>query len=166
MEKTRKKTIARIFIILPYLLVLYILQGTVLPHVRFFGMKPLILPLAVVGTALFDGKESGGTMGLFIGMLCDLSFNQPTVLYTLTLTAMGLIIGYLSDTVLITGFPTYLIVSAVSLLFFSFVQMFSLLFFMGQPFVALFDTAWRQTASSLILSLPMYYITRYISRVI
>lgn len=105
-------------------------------------------------------------MGIICGILCDLSFNEPAILFTLVLTFTGLVIGYLSDTVLITGFPSYLILSFICLVIFSFIQMFSPLFFMGQPFMSLFDTAWRQTAASLILTIPMYYITRFISRVI
>ena len=102
----RRKFIVSLLLHVPFLLILYVLQATVFTSLPLFGVKPLILPVAVVGVALFEGSTKGGVFGLFAGMLCDLSFNQPTVQFTLMLTVLGILAGLVCDTVLARGFPS------------------------------------------------------------
>lgn len=165
MRKINKKTLAKILIVVPFLLVLYILQSMVFTHITLWGVKPLLLPLAVAGVALFDGAFAGGIFGIFAGVLCDMSFNQPTIAFTLVLTFLGIGIGFIADTLLVRGFPSYLLISFFTLLVCSLIQMFPLMFFYGVPFGPLFYTATRQVIYSLIFTIPMYYLTRFVSRV-
>lgn len=152
-----------ILIFLPYLLVLYILQASVCPHISLFGAKPLIIPLAVVGAALFGGRDMGALMGMLMGILLDLSFNNPPIVFMLTLTAAGLVIGYLIEKIIVRGFPSFFILSILTLALCSFVELFAPLFFNGQPAHALFDTAWRQIASSAVFTIPLYYLSRFVA---
>lgn len=160
----KHKHVFNILILLPYLLVLYILQSAVCPRISLFGAKPLIIPLAVVGAALFEGRDAGALMGLIMGLLMDLSFNNPPIVFMLTLTAVGLVTGYLIEKVIVKGFPSYLILSLVALAICSFTELFGPLFFNGQSANALFDTAWRQIASSMIFTIPIYYLSRFVAR--
>lgn len=164
MQKNSKKIIVRVLVILPYLLFLYILQGMVFPRLPVFGSVPLLLPMAVVGIAIYGGRISGGAFGLLAGMLCDLSFNQPTIQFTLILTFLGLFIGYLSDTVIVTGFPSYIVCSLGVLLVSGFFQAFRPLFFESAPFRPLLSIGLRQTVVSLLFVIPMYYLNRFVSR--
>lgn len=166
MHKINKQLIAKAFIVVPFLLILYILQGMVFTHVTLWGVKPLLLPLAVAGISLFDGAFAGGVFGIFAGMLCDMSFNQPTIAFTLILTFLGIFMGLAAETVLVHGFPSYLLLSACALFICSLMQMFPLMFFHGVQFLPLFDTALRQIFYSLIFTVPMYYLTRFVGRVI
>lgn len=164
MTTRRRKFIVSLLLHAPYLLLLYILQATFFTSLTLFGVKPLILPVAVVGVALFEGPAKGGAFGLFAGMLCDLAFNQPTVQFTLIFTLLGILVGFVCDTVMARGFPSYLAITAVSLVVVSFLQMFGLLFFRDAQFLPLFDTAIRQTLYSLLFAIPLYYCARAISR--
>lgn len=166
MRKLGKKAVARVLIVVPFLLILYILQGMVFTHMPLWGVKPLLLPLAVAGVALFDGAFVGGIFGIFAGMLCDMSFNQPTIAFTLILTFLGIWLGFLAETLLVRGFPSYLFLSFSTLLICSLGQMFPLMFMHGVPFGPLFDTAIRQILYSLVFAIPMYYLTRFVSRVL
>lgn len=165
MHKINRKVFAKIFIVVPFLLILYILQGMIFTHITLWGVKPLLLPLAVAGVALFDGAFAGGVFGIFAGMLCDMSFNEPTIAFTLILTFLGICMGFASETVLIHGFPSYLLLSFCALFVCSLTQMFPLMFFRGVPFISLFDIALRQIIYSLIFTVPMYYLTRFVGRV-
>lgn len=166
MTKRKNKFIIKFLVYLPYLLLLYLLQSTVFTRLTIFGVKPLILPLAVVGTALFKGKVTGGVFGIFAGMLMDLSYNQPTVQFTLILTVTGILFGVLSDTVLVQGYPSYLLCSALQLLICSALQVLSFVVLSGAPLNSLIGTALTQSLVSLIFTVPLYYVTAFLNRVI
>lgn len=165
MTRTKHRTLVKILILTPYLILLYLLQATVFTRLTVFGAKPLLLPLAVAGVALFGGKAEGGVFGLFAGMLMDMACNQPTVQFTLLLTLTGLLVGFLSDTALVHGFPSFLICGALELLVCSAVQVFVLMVLRGAPFSVVAGIALRQCLSSLLFVIPFYYISRFLGRV-
>ncbi len=160
----KHKPVFRILIILPYLIALYILQSTVCPHLRLFGAKPLIIPLAAVGWALFGGRDEGAVMGLVMGILMDLSFNRAPILFTVTLTLVGLVSGYLIERVIVRGFPSYLAMSAAALLICALAETARPLLLGGQQFAPMAFMALRQLASSLLFAIPFYYLSRFMAR--
>ena len=165
MRKAKYKKIWNVLLYIPLLLLAYILQGMVFSMLPIFGAKPLIIPLAVVGIALFGGYFRGGVFGLFAGILCDLSFNQPPIQFTVFLTIVGLLIGLAADMVLAKGFPTYFLCCLLTLLLSAFVQSFSLLFYYNCGFMTCLTTALIQAGYSLLFSLPVYLLSRSVSRV-
>lgn len=167
MQKRKKSKIpVRLLIMTPYLLVLYVLQAMVFPRFPVMGAKPLLLPIAVAGTALFGGHVAGGAMGLAAGMLCDLSFNQPTYQFTVVLTLAGLLVGVLSDTVLVQGFPSYLMCAVGMLVVCAVFQVFPMMFFHGAAFAPLLRVALAQTLYSLVFAIPLYYLARFVNRAV
>ncbi len=166
MENTKRRAAVKILILGPYLILLYILQSTVFTHIELFGAKPMLLPIAAAGMALFGGRIQGGVFGLFAGMLTDLSCNQPTVEFTLILTFSGLLIGVLSDTALVQGFPSFLLTAAAELAVCSAFQVVIPVVLRNAPPAVLAGIALRQCGSSLVFAIPFYYISRFLSRVI
>ncbi len=165
MSEGKRRAAVKIFILGPYLVLLYLLQATVFPRVLLFGAKPMILPLAAVGVALFGGCVEGGVFGLFAGMLMDLACNQPTVEFTLLLTFTGLLLGTLSDTALVQGFPSFLLSAVAELVLCSAFQVLILAVLRGAPPMLLLGAALRQCLSSLVFAIPFYYISRFLSRI-
>lgn len=161
MSKAQSKTLIKVFLHLCLLILAYILQALLFTHLPLFGVKPLIIPLFVAGAALLEGAVPGGTFGLFAGILCDVSFNQPAIQFTLLLTAVGLIVGMLSETVIACSLPSYLLCSLGVLLLSGLVQMFGLLFFGGASFVALLGVLLLQTLYSMFFTVPVYYLIQY-----
>ena len=51
-----------------YLLLFYLLQTALFPRLAIGGIKPLILPVAVVGIALYEGSVPGALAGLAAGV--------------------------------------------------------------------------------------------------
>jgi len=146
------------------LIVVYVFQGVILPFMRLGGLVPLLLPIACTGTALYEGRDTGGVVGLFAGILCDVSFNQPVGVFTVFLTLTGLIVGTLADTVILRGFVTYYISCAVVLVISSFVQMFPLIVLSRLPVQIMIGTAIQQTIYSLFLALPIWFFIRALGR--
>ncbi len=154
----------RMLVTVMYLIFAYILQSMVLTRLTIFGVKPLILPLVVAGMALFGGHAFGCTVGLMAGILCDISFNQPTVEFTLIFTLIGLLLGIMSDTVLVQGFPSYLLCSALALSASALCQVIPMLMLYDDAAKPLFTTAVYQTVYSMLYSVPFYYFSRFAAR--
>lgn len=143
----------------------YILQGMVFTHITVLGTKPLLLPIAVVCIGQFEGSERGALLGIVAGVFCDLSFNQPTVEFTLVLTAAGFLSGALFERYLDKGFPSCIVLSALVLLISAFTQIFPLLIYQNVPLIGLLKTAFIQTVYSLLFVLPFYHLCRLIDRI-
>lgn len=164
MSDVNKNLIFRILIHAVVLALLYVLQTMVLSRFRLFGVVPLILPLAVVGVALFEGPNWGGWVGLAAGMLSDVALSNHTVLFTILLTGLGLGVGLLSAYLLSRGFPSYFLCSGAALLVIAFFQMFPLLIFFRQSPLALLQVAGLQTLYSMLFAVPLYYLARTVGR--
>lgn len=147
-----------------FIVVMYILQSMVFTYLPINGIFPVLLPVAVAGIATFEGSSRGGGYGLLAGMLCDISFNQPVIVMTVILTLAGIFVGFLSETIMARGFPTYFISCLGTLLLTSFVSMFSLLFFSGVDIGALMRIGLMQTLYSMLFTFPVYFVVRALGR--
>ncbi len=165
MLRRKNSAPVKALILAPYLLILYILQSTLFTHIELLGVKPLLLPVAAAGISLFCGRVEGGVFGLFAGILMDLSYNQLTVQFTLLLTFLGVLLGLLSDTVLVQGFPSFLLSCVLELALISVYQVLSAAVLHSAPMAAAAGVGLRQTAYSLLFSLPVYYFSRFYCRV-
>jgi cell shape-determining protein MreD len=140
-----------------FIVAVFVVQGLALPFVTVLPSIPLILPLAAVDTAMFEGGFRGAATGLLTGALCDVAMNRPIALFAVLLTLVCLIVGVLSETVVARGFAPYFLVCAGTLLVCALAQMFTLLFFDGVPSGELFAEAVSQTAVSLPFTAPVYF---------
>ena len=152
------------------LIAVYILQGVIFPFIRINGLVPLMLPIASTGIALYEGRYTGGIAGLFAGILCDISFNQPVGVFTVFLTLSGLLIGTLADTVILRGFVTYYICCAAVLVVSAFVQMYPMIMAFATdpdnsiPLQAVISTTIQQTIYSLILAFPIWFFVQALGK--
>jgi len=158
----KKALFISIFLHTLLLMLVYVFQGVIFPFMRLGGLVPLLLPVTATGIALYEGRDTGGVVGLFAGILCDVSFNRPAGTFTVLLTLTGLIIGTLADTVILRGFVTYYISCAVVLVISAFVQVFPIVAFSDPaiPLHELLPIAIQQTAYSLILAFPIWFFVR------
>jgi len=145
------------------LIIVYILQHYVFSRIPVWDVKPLILPVAVIGVGFFGGAVWGGVFGIFAGILCDIAY-VTTPLFSLVLPLMGLASGLLSEYALLRSLLSYLITSLLGLLFISFLQMFPFLFFRDVGLLFLLKVAGLQTAYSLLFVFPLYLPVRRLSR--
>ena len=156
----RRRLFTDILLHAALILTVYVFQALVFPHITALRLAPLLLPLATVGTAVFEGRMRGGIFGVFAGIFCDVAFTQPVASMTVLLMLAGLIIGFLSETIIARGFPAYFVCGLLVLVVSSFVQMFSLLFFQGIPATVLLPTAGYEILFSMIFSVPLYFVSR------
>ena len=147
------------------LFALYILQSLVFPHFRILGAAPMLLPLAVVGVSMFEGASRRGGFALCAGILCDISFNQPTIMFTVILTVIGIIVGFLAETVLAHGFLSFLALCAAVLVVLVSVQMSPLFFFSNTARRVLLEAAGLQILYSLVFVPILYFPVRGLGKI-
>jgi rod shape-determining protein MreD len=160
----RKALIITILLHALLLMAIYIFQGMVFPYLRIAGLAPLLLPVVSTGIAIYEGRFAGGINGIFAGILCDISFNEPVGVFTVVLTFTGLLIGTLADTVIMRGFVTFFLSSAAVLVIAAVIQMFPLVFFEGVPPQQLMPTALWQTVYSLAFTFPIWFFVRALGK--
>ncbi len=142
------------------MLLCYFLQSAVFSRLHIFGASPLLLPLAAVGAGLLGSPGWGGAFGLLCGILCDAALGGGSLLFTVALTAMGFLSGFLGEFILARGFPSYLLLSLGTLLIAAFLQMFRLLVFMHARPWDLIRMGLLQTLASALFILPLYFCVR------
>lgn len=102
----------------------FVLQFSVAPQFKLFGVQPdLILVVAIV-VAVQDGPVAGAVVGFFGGMLQDIASPQVMGVSALTKALAAFVAGMLKDL-----FMTYTILLPVALVFF--LSFFELLMHQG-----------------------------------
>ncbi len=71
---TRKNYMTKWLFYFLALLPVWFLEAAVLRHMPFFGVFPMLLPLAAVAVAVLEGSVSGAGFGLAVGVLCDAAY--------------------------------------------------------------------------------------------
>jgi rod shape-determining protein MreD len=79
--------------LLPILLVAVILQSIALPGAIFFGVRPDLVLIIVVGWAILRGWEDGLVIGLIGGFMTDLTSATPFAINLVRLGVVGLAAG-------------------------------------------------------------------------
>ena len=67
---------------------------------------PTVLPLVAAAAGLLGSSGWGGAFGLLCGILCDAALGGGGLLFTVALTVMGFLCGFLGDFILARGFPS------------------------------------------------------------
>jgi len=165
MLNVRHRRAVKVLLYAITLIIIYLLQTFVFAEIRLLCVKPLLIPLAVVGVAIFEGSMAGGVFGIFAGMLFDISYSQPLIEYTILFTLLGIVIGLLSDYVLSRRFPSYLLCCVIVLIIIAAVQVLGMALFSDAEMSDLIDVAWKQTVYSIIFILPLYFPVKAIGRI-
>jgi len=163
MRKTKLLNIGKILLHGAALLIVYVLQAAMFPRLAILGVKPLLLPVIVVCIAMHEGPVRGALVGLAAGILCDVSLNEPAVLFTLLLTGVGLGAGYLAETFLVRGFLSCLLTVLAALLLCTAVQMLQIMVAGGIHISRVWAPGLVQVLYSLLFVIPMYLLSKLIN---
>ena len=165
MRKINWKTAISVLAYAALIIVLYFLQGVVFARLPLFGAKPVLLLPAVVCVAMHGGTVRGGAFGIFAGVMCDVTFEQPAMMCTMLFVIIGVLAGMLAEGVLMRSFPAYVLMSAGALVIMGAVQMFPLLVYDGVGFMPLFFMMLKQLLSTMVFVIPVYYLCRLAAKV-
>ncbi len=139
------------------LILLFIVQDLLLSHIRLFGVRPMLIPAAIVAIALFDGGVWGGSMGLLAGYFMDMGYAENLILFTVLLPALGFFAGVLGKYLFHRGFLSYLLLFIAAMAVITFCQMFRFLFFTDTTAWPVWRTGILQVLWSIPWAVPVYF---------
>ena len=122
---TKKLRLALIYVMV--LILVQFMQDTVLARFAILGVKTMFVPAAITAVGFHEGGWRGGLYGLLAGVLCDMTYSENTVLFTVLFPALGFASGLAADFMLNRSYLAYLFAAAVSLLATGCVQMMQVL---------------------------------------
>lgn len=111
---TKKLRLA--FIYIAFMILIQFMQDTVLARFAVLGVKTLFVPAAITAVGFHEGGFRGGLYGLLAGFLCDMTYAENTVLFTLLFPALGFVSGMAADFALNRSYMAYLVAAFVCLL--------------------------------------------------
>lgn len=145
------------------LAIVFIVQDLLVARIPLWGVRPMLIPAAVVAIGLFEGGLWGGFVGLAAGYFMDLGYIENTVLFTILLTVIGFFSGVLGKYLLHKGFLSYMTLVLAAMILVTLIQMFSFLFFTDTNAWAVWRTGLVQILWSLPWAVPLYFPCRSIA---
>lgn len=145
------------------LVVVFIVQDLLAARIPLWGVRPMLIPAAVVAIGLFEGGSWGGFIGLAAGYFFDFGYIEQTVLFTIFLTVIGFFSGALGKYLLYKGFVSYMALVLAAMILITAAQMFSFLFFTDTNAWAVWRTGIVQILWSLPWAVPIYFPCRNIA---
>ena len=76
-----------------YIVLLLVLQTTLLKYIAIYGIKPNLIIVFIIVTALVRGNVEGGTVGFFSGLAMDMLFGTVLGFYALFGLFLGIAAG-------------------------------------------------------------------------
>jgi rod shape-determining protein MreD len=155
-----------IYLVVPLLLAVAILQTSVVPHLAVWGVFPDLPLLIVVNWSLVRGAREGIVWGFVAGVSIDLLSGAPFGAATFSLMLVGLLASLASATVVrvqsvLPPVTVFLVTLVYDLVFLSVVQV------AGQPVdwgASLLRIALPSAALNAILTPPFFWIARTLDR--
>lgn len=160
---TKKLRLALIY--LAFLILVQFMQDTVLARFAVFGVKTLFVPAAVTAVGFHEGGFRGGLYGLLAGVLCDMTYSENTVLFTMLFPALGFASGLAADFMMNRSYLAYLFAAAACLLVTGCVQMIRVLLIQpGAIFYCLMIVVGQMLVSMPIAALLYFPVEQIASR--
>ena len=146
------------------LVALFVVQDLFAAQLPIFGVKPMLIPAAVIAIGLMEGGMWGGMIGLVAGYFGDMGCTEQLVLFTILFPVVGFFSGVLGKYMLHKGFVSYMVLTLLTLAVVAMCQMSRFLFFVGTLDTrAVWRTGLIQTAYSLVWAVPIYFPCKIIS---
>lgn len=142
----------------------WVLDAFVLNRLTFFGVIPLLLPLAVVSVAVLEGAYAGAGFGLAVGLLWELSYPGGFGGLVFGMTLAGTATGAVAQYALNQNFLSCLICSAGVLGALDGMQLIRALFIRLDTLDVLLRVAVPEVLLSLCWTPLVYFIFHVIHR--
>lgn len=139
-------------------LLLFFLERCVFSRLPIAGVVPMLIPLAVVMVAAFEGSGAGAVFGMVAGAVCVISFPRTSLWLILVFTCIGLLCGITTQYAISRSFSGCLFCAAVTLILTDFLRVVYLALFRNASLLPLLKIAVPEILYSLVLALPVYLL--------
>ena len=158
---TKKLRLALIYI--AFCILVQFLQDTVLARFAVLGVKTLFVPAAITAVGFHEGGFRGGLYGLLAGLLCDMTYAENTVLFTLLFPALDFGSGLAADFALNRSYVAYMFTAFICLLVTGGVQMLRVLVLQPGALFYCLIVAGAQALLSMPIAALLYFPAEQIS---
>ena len=146
------------------LVLVWLLDGCILPRYPLFGTIPMLLPLAATAVAVLEGAYGGAGFGMAVGLVWELAYPGGFGGLVFGMAAAGLAAGSASQYILSQSYPGCLICSCGVLLGLEALRLFRGVVTDTAAFGAMLPVAGTELALSLAWSPVIYLLFRPIYR--
>ena len=146
------------------LVLVWLLDGCILPRYPLFGTIPMLLPLAATAVAVLEGAYGGAGFGMAVGLVWELAYPGGFGGLVFGMAAAGLAAGSASPYILSQSYPGCLICSCGVLLGLEALRLFRGVVTDTAAFGAMLPVAGAELALSLAWSPVIYLLFRSIYR--
>lgn len=146
------------------LVLVWLLDGCILPRYPLFGTIPMLLPLAATAVAVLEGAYGGAGFGMAVGLVWELAYPGGFGGLVFGMAAAGLAAGSASQYILSQSYPGCLICSCGVLLGLEALRLFRGVVTDTAAFGAMLPVAGAELALSLAWSPMIYLLFRSIYR--
>ena len=146
------------------LVLVWLLDGCILPRYPLFGTIPMLLPLAATAVAVLEGAYGGAGFGMAVGLVWELAYPGGFGGLVFGMAAAGLAAGSASQYILSQSYPGCLICSCGVLLGLEALRLFRGVVTDTAAFGAMLPVAGAELALSLAWSPVIYLLFRSIYR--
>ena len=156
--------VRRAFLYAGIALLVLMFQNLILANIHIFGVTAMIVPIIVVAIGFFESGIWGGVFGLVIGLICDMTMNGSSMLFTVLFPIMGFFSGALTMFVMSRRKTPFFALCACALVITAVCQMFGYLVFTDtEPWHVVLGGA-LQVAYAIPFVFALYYPCRAVSR--
>jgi len=148
-----------LYLAVPILIVVGIMQATIVPHIKVWGIFADLPVLVVTSWSLLQGAREGIVWGFIAGLVVDLLSGAPFGAATFSLMAAGFISGMGQATVFRNHIALPLVVTFLATIIYNLIFML-VLQIVGQP-MAWIESLWRIVLPSAVLNTvltPLVYV--------
>lgn len=146
------------------LLPVWFLEVYVLSRYPLYGIKPMLLPLAVVAVGVLEGAAGGAGFGLGVGLLGAAVYYNTGGGFVVLMTLLGLGTGLLTQYVLRQDFLGCLLCSALSLGILDLTRILPRLLYQRESLEAMLRVAGGEILWSLVFTPLVYLIFLWVFR--
>lgn len=152
------------FVYAAVVLITLLVQNLILSNITILGASPMIIPIVVVAVGFFESGVWGGVFGLAIGLICDMTFNEAAVMFTVLFPILGFLAGGLTMFFMSRSLTPFFFVSAAALIITALCQMFRIAVFSDTNVLYVLAVGVLQTLWSLPFIYAMFFPCRKVSR--
>jgi cell shape-determining protein MreD len=161
---TRQDQIIKWLVYALGLLPVWVLDAFVLGRYPLLGVRPNLLPLAVVAVAVLEGATAGAGFGLGVGLVWALGYPGASGGMVLFLVLAGALCGAAAQYALTQGFAGCLLCSAGTLAALEGLHLLWGLFIQEAAAAVLLEVAGKEFLWTLVWTPVVYLIFRFVFR--
>lgn len=150
MQKILKVVVTILLFVISLLIQLFVFD-----NMSLFGVKPNMLLISIIVVSLYTNIYSSTIYSFILGVIVDLIFGSSGM-FTISYTAIGMLLGFVSDDYMKENYISTIILTAISVTLFEVIQYFQSMIGLSS-YISMFFLL-KQLILSILLNVILVFI--------